>query len=380
MRWLGFLYLCSLLDRSTGLFIGKADVLPDDATEEEADDFANSDNSTDPVTGLESSQPHLFKREQRWLSQDNAVHELRVISTPPYMDWSCRTGYEYQAEAGEDRFIYHIEVEFDGRVEPPLKVPGYDAMPEKYRSAPDSHSTCVADKAMGKRYGVAKKARLIPVLLPLPTPTQFVDGLKRVRDDIKEDMAKDHPTRYKKSVVVSSLAYDKIHYNVDESQEPWSSMKSTLSELFDLGVPVVQSGGNGLVPNFYIPGQNLGVSKYPAYFAAEDFPIINAGSASANGRVIDGALRGPKITVFADAQAITCVGYDTVQTGSSFAAPPVAGGIAVFMSLTEGSFYERTKGKAGTRAFVEEVRKFIREEASYLQHSGARMFYNLNPE
>ncbi|KAJ5595502.1 subtilisin-like protein [Penicillium hispanicum] len=311
---------------------------------------------------------------QIWLNQEPAGHELVVISTPNDQQWSCRVTYNYAEEAGEGIFIYHIEVEFDGRLETPLTTPGYRSMPAKYRDGPNQHTTGVASKAIGKTYGVAKKARLISVNIAKEKPNEMKSGFQVVVDNINEDKKSDNPTRYKNSIVVMSLGFDNEAWTVNPTEDPWKSIESSIDELFDLGVPVVLASGNH---NKYFD-KTYEVVDYPQTLLSKDFPIINVGCATSDGELLDVSQEGSKVTIYADGHLVTCAGFSTPQTGSSYTAPQVAGGIAVFMSQKQGPFYDKTKDIRGTRAFVFEVRNFLLKEASRFV-SSTNMFYNLNP-
>lgn len=55
------------------------------------------------------------------------------------------------------------------------------------------------------------------------------------------------------------------------------------------------------------------------------------------------------------------------------AAPQVAGGIADFMSQTEGAFYQATSGKTN-KDFVKAVRTFVMNQGSWKRRGGQKMF------
>lgn len=184
---------------------------------------------------------------------------------------------------------------------------------------PTGHSTCVADKAMGKSYGAAKKLKLVPVLIGAMHSAQVAEAFQAVLDEITEDKSKPSPVRYKKSIVVMSMLYDtEEDVSALVEREPYKSVKNYISKLFDLGVPVILSAGNA---GSRIPGrphQGIVVEGFPATLEAPGFPIINVGNIDLDGSIAFSSRRGPQVTVFAPGQHVICVGPENGESGTSF--------------------------------------------------------------
>ena len=175
--------------------------------------------------------------------------------------------------------------------------------------APTGHSTCVADKAMGKCYGAAKKSKLVPVVMAGDGVAQIAEAFKEVIDDIKKDKESRNPVRYMNSVVLMSLSDG----NANPTLEPWVSIKRYMSEIFDLGVPIVIAAGNH-DPDLLRRDTS---DQYPQAWAADDFPIIIVGYLDFDGSISEFSYSGPLVNTFAFGESITCVGPNNGGSGTS---------------------------------------------------------------
>ena len=170
---------------------------------------------------------------------------------------------------------------------------------------------------MGKLYGSAKKAKLVPVLKGRAHAAQVAEAFSEVVLNIREDKAKgDKSSRYKRSIVVMSRSVGSVamlsrrdEFSEEMKREPWKTMKNKISELFDLGVPVVLSAGNN-------GGEVNTLPKY--FFDPVDFPLINVGNADADGEIYSTSARGSKVAIFTDGVDNTCIGSSTKHSGTSY--------------------------------------------------------------
>lgn len=171
----------------------------------------------------------------------------------------------------------------------------------------DSHATCVAGKAVGKEFGVAKEATLVVVKLDSIRHWEQVAGYKMIRDDLAS-----HPERHGKSVVVVSIAYDPALPN----QQPEVTMKQYIQDIMNFDVPVVIAAGNAAEEGRFL------VDNVPALFEGPDFPMIVVGSVTPNGEVTSFSQRGDHVSVYAVGQPISCLGMDgpdpIQESGTSF--------------------------------------------------------------
>ena len=200
----------------------------------------------------------------------------------------------------------------------PLLTDTYQWLPERYIKAPDGHSTCVADKAMGKYFGAAKKARLVPVLLGTAFASAVAEAFGVIRETINKDRQTANPVYYKKSIVMLSMGFDVYNNPRFRTTEPWISMEIYISALFDLGVPVILAAGNkaGQDPNRSHRG--IVIDCFPQILESDSFPLINVGNIHFDGSIDIESKRGPKVTVFAPGAEITCAGYGDRISGTSF--------------------------------------------------------------
>ncbi|KAI1404281.1 peptidase S8/S53 domain-containing protein [Hypoxylon fuscum] len=290
-----------------------------------------------PIAKVTDAKPK-HKRTDSYTTQLNAPIELVALSQPIEDEASNIDqfkNYVYDKSAGENSFVYHLE---DGVA--------YSAQPQEFTKVEtiqtpearsklnrpdidqgDSHATCVAGKAVGKEFGVAKEATLVVVKLDSIRHWEQVAGYKMIRDDLAS-----HPERHGKSVVVVSIAYDPALPN----QQPEVTMKQYIQDIMNFDVPVVIAAGNAAEEGRFL------VDNVPALFEGPDFPMIVVGSVTPNGEVTSFSQRGDHVSVYAVGQPISCLGMDgpdpIQESGTSFSSPIVAGQIAIILSLEDRPF------------------------------------------
>ncbi|KAI1765264.1 peptidase S8/S53 domain-containing protein [Hypoxylon sp. FL1150] len=291
---------------------------------------------TSPVAKLTDPKPK-HKRHDPYTTQFNAPTELVALSQPPSDDGTTNIdqfkNYIYETSAGENSFVYHLEDGVAYNAQPLLqeeftKVQTLQTPLAKYVLArPDvdignSHATCVADKAVGKNFGVAKEATLIVVKMYAMEVDELVAGYRLIRDDIES-----HPERQGKSVVFSAVLvdvdFDLSLFNMD------IEMKQYIQDIMNFDVPVVQSAGN-----LADKGHPL-VDSYPAVFEGPDFPMIIVGSTAPNGEISSFSQRGDHVSIYSTGESVSCLdanGIESRGSGTSLAAPIVASQIAIILS------------------------------------------------
>lgn len=201
--------------------------------------------------------------------------------------------------------------EFPGfRVEEPLKTERYNELGQNAQQ-PTAHSTCVASKALGKRFGAAKKATLVPVLTGERKRSSTVQGLKLAREDIISK------GRQKKSIVLITKLGQTPATQASLNAPSTNRMKQALHRLMQISVPVVISAGNEALDehgNLIRPNVDL----IPPILAAPNFPLIVVGNADREGRIYPSSQRGDKVTLYACGASIRCAGCDRPVSGTSF--------------------------------------------------------------
>ena len=214
--------------------------------------------------------------------------------------------YVFESNNGRNSFVYHVEqgvsftkqaAEFpnlsDGHIltaratQQRLNV---DDDPEE-----DSHGTCTAGKAVGQKYGVAKRATLVVAKMARLQLSEMVECLELVAKDIRL-----LSRRQKRSVVTMSMA---VRFPFDPNSQIQRRLKARIQDLFDLDVPVIVSSGNDGV-------NTPEINSVPAVFADNNFPLIVVGSTNTAGIESSFSQRGPGLTTRAIGEDITCMPKD----------------------------------------------------------------------
>lgn len=168
------------------------------------------------------------------------------------------------------------------------------------------HSTCTADKALGRKYGVAKQATLVPVILAEDDLAELTAGFEEVARDLQI-----HPVRQGFSVASLSLVTD------GPGGRQAALLARAIEKVMRLDVPVVCPAGNFGGQ----PGREE-IDTYPALFASRDFPLIVVGSSSPQGEKSEWSQVGYELTLYAVGEDITCLMQSDVPAtgleGTSF--------------------------------------------------------------
>lgn len=274
---------------------------------------------------------HLVKRDTIVRQEGLTSTELSFISTPEGL--SARDcGYVYNSAAGEGIFVYVIDVgaepsnsEFSsGVIERWLFAYDTYTTQKEVRYKRTGHGSCVASKVAGKQCGVAKKTSLIIVKTTYEL-SSFIDGITEVLNDVR------------RLAIAGSF---KPGYNVVTMQrsfrgpkevDKWSKVQITrmISKLISkYGIVFVNSAGN--------TGMEAGTVGFPASLSPQ-LPIIVVGSTDDDGIQVATSSRGHQVTVSAPG-LVLCADNEAGVTfqytsGTSFAAPAVAGLAAYYLSV-----------------------------------------------
>lgn len=242
------------------------------------------------------------------LTQDPAPWALGSIShrEPGF------TEYVYDSTAGQGNYVYVLDtgirlthVDFEGRASF-----GYNAAGGSNEPVVE-HGTSVASHAVGKTYGVAKKAQVIDVKVfddkSSTTDSIILDGFNWAVDDI---IAKN---RVKVSVINMSLG------GARTANSPWDA---AIQNAFDLGILVVVAAGN--------ENTNASTRSPASAPAALTVGNINKDNVRHNDYPGYGSNYGPAVKIFAPGVSVTgaSVLSDTATvdtTGTSDSTPHVAG-------------------------------------------------------
>lgn len=282
-------------------------------------------------SGLVLESRHLVKRDTIVRQEGLTSPDLSFISTP---EGSSATdcGYVYNSAAGEGTFVYIIDIgaeqsnsEFSsGVIERWLFA--YDTYPTErevlYKNG--GHGSCVASKVAGHFCGVAKKTSLI-IVKSTDELSSFIDAITEILNDVRR-------------LTIAGLF--RPGYNIVTIQrsfrgpaeiDKWSKVKITrvISKLISkYGIVFVNSAGN--------TGMGAGTVGFPASLSPQ-LPIIVVGSTDDDGIQLPTSSRGHQVTVSAPGQVLCANnqpgGQYQIVSGTSFAAPAVAGLAAYYLSL-----------------------------------------------
>ncbi|KAI4246655.1 MAG: hypothetical protein L6R42_009840, partial [Xanthoria sp. 1 TBL-2021] len=302
--------------------------------------------------------------------QKDAPPELRLISQAPNTPLAANPGYTYSIDGSEETFIYDIgwginrahwdfsnpSRKIEWLYTPQTRLHHHDTPTELTYPWPRNfgrHSTCTASKAAGMVAGAAKHATLVVVKF---WPSRA--GAAEVFETIMQDIVTKRRTHH--SVV--SYSYGSYTNRSDDQK-----MASDIMMIVRRGVPVILAAGNN-GPGF--------VTRLPASIADRKDnlwgPIV-VGAVDNNGNKAPSSeelrygrmLWAPGVDIECANTSPDISSYIT-ETGTSFAAPLVAGVVAE--QLTEmnrrGLFHPTLRNK------------FIYENLQWKRPSGLPVLWN----
>ncbi|KAH6886908.1 peptidase S8/S53 domain-containing protein [Thelonectria olida] len=247
-------------------------------------------------------------------------------------------GYGYASEAGKGVTIYVI----DTGANP--ENPEWSGMPgtKEFIFPPSvpaiesdflNHGSCVASKATGPKFGTAKNANIVMLKLPadLHMSAIFASLVEVSNDVYQKGLAG-------KAVINMSLG-SRIGDKVADTREAY---KLLLASIIMEDIVIVTASGNDAQYGIY------DVSDYPALFV-KDMDIVVVGAVDKDGyREFYSQGSGDQLTVSAPGNVDCASGRndgDTELYGTSFAAPAVAGVIAVWLSQEQYKTQLQVPGK-----------------------------------
>ncbi|MCJ1346209.1 hypothetical protein MMC31_004424 [Peltigera leucophlebia] len=313
---------------------------------------------------LPGSKPMQEQVEKRdiLVRQPRTIPELAFISSPP--ETQAIADYVYYSAAGEGITIYIIDSGLNslhtkfslGVVKRWIYANG--AAKTEVDDDPGSHGSCLASKVAGRVFGVAKKASLIVVKRTLEL-SSWLDAMVKVANDLRR----------------RARAGERIAgYNVISMQTSSPRIdKYSLIKMRYLILKYLEKYGVIFVCT---PGNDARHVNVPASFSPK-IPIISVGSVDIWGGALFSSPEGPAITVSAPGLSVECaMGTGTAGsqrlTGTSIAAPAVAGLIAYFLSLPDvGPMLRQRPG-----SIPQAVKQYVIDMAYIRTHSSVKSIWN----
>ncbi|TQN64599.1 Subtilisin-like protease 2, partial [Colletotrichum shisoi] len=268
-------------------------------------------------------------------TKGNTNVDLRTLSTPP--GDPLAKSYGYDDTAGKGITIYLIDTGPFGSAHSELQPPDSSVTRENINvmnhpyvfDETSNHGTCVASKAVGKTVGVAKRANLITVRVDV-TPGEY--DIIRIWQTVYNDI-KRKGLRGKAVVSVSTEGYPTTDAEVNK-RILLKMIELTDSIMLGMDVPIICSAGNRAARI----GGSMEPDSLPAVLAKnKTLPIIVVGAATTDGTMLRFSQRGGLLTTWAVAEDVECADFNALDgilyaTGTSVAAPQIAGLAAYFMS------------------------------------------------
>ncbi|KXH35602.1 hypothetical protein CSAL01_02825 [Colletotrichum salicis] len=324
---------------------GVAGVTPDERLEEEQPPSSSappSSASRQPTaTGPPGAPQTSVPNPSDIALQSDAVDELKAISQPSGASIADLPGFGYASEAGKGVTIYVIDTganaensEWTGMT----GTKGFMYAPGATKDETDflNHGSCVASKAAGPAYGTAKGADLIAVKLPGTLSLSAIfTALIEISNDVFQKKLEG------KAVINMSLG-SRIP---DKLSSTTTAYKLLLVALMAEDIVIVTASGNDA--QYGVDD----VTEYPALFGPTTDIIVVGATENDGYRAFFSQGTGDQLTVsapgFVDCASGRSAGSQELY-GTSFAAPAVAGVIAVWLSQDEHRARLQVPGSVAT--------------------------------
>ncbi|KAK1470308.1 hypothetical protein CCUS01_06410 [Colletotrichum cuscutae] len=333
---------------------GVAGVTPDERLEEEQPPSSSappSSASRQPTaTGPSGSPKTSVPNPSDIALQSDAVDELKAISQPAGARIADLPGFGYASEAGKGVTIYVIDTganaensEWTGMT----GTKGFMYAPGATKDETDflNHGSCVASKAAGPAYGTAKGADLIAVKLPGTLSLSAIfTALIEISNDVFQKKLEG------KAVINMSLGSQHVNHPPmagipDKLSSTTTAYKLLLVALMAEDIVIVTASGNDA--QYGVDD----VTEYPALFGPTTDIIVVGATENDGYRAFFSQGTGDQLTVsapgFVDCASGRSAGSQELY-GTSFAAPAVAGVIAVWLSQDEHKARLQVPGSVAT--------------------------------
>jgi subtilisin family serine protease len=284
---------------------------------------------------------HAIRQPNEILEQTNAPWGLSRISKSDF------GRFKYPASAAAGIYIYILDTgvdlnhkDFQGRAEF-----GYDATLQRippgfnFTQQIPIHGTHVASTAAGARWGVAKNARIVDVkVFREPEEADYVDH-DNVQKDGLDWAVRDiiHRNRVGKAVINISWGWTQN----GPHDLGCKRLASSINNAIDVGIPVVIAAGNEDISASYSCPPNAWRALTVGATDEHNQRLHRPDPDGPNGEEeLNSSNWGPVVDIFAPGARIEAAkagtwNEHTAMTGTSMAAPHVAGVIATWLGQQE---------------------------------------------
>ncbi|KZL79971.1 alkaline proteinase [Colletotrichum incanum] len=351
---------------------GVGGVTPDEKLEEEQPPSSAPPSTTSQqasATGPPGSPKTTVPNPADIGLQSDAVDELKAISQPPGSSLADLPGFGYASEAGKGVTIYVIDTGANAqntvwssrhekiqttvanrRSQEWTEMPGtkgfmYAPGATKEESDFLNHGSCVASKSTGPAYGTAKDANMIMAKLPRDLS---ISAIFTLLVEISNDV-------FQKGIEGKAVINMSLGSRIpDKFSSTTTAYKLLLVALMAEDIVIVTASGNDA--QYGIDD----VTEYPALFGPTTDIIVVGAVENDGSRAFFSQGTGDQLTVsapgFVDCASGRSSGSQDLY-GTSFAAPAVAGVIAVWLSQDEHKDRLQVPGKvaANVKAMVQSL-------------------------
>lgn len=184
-----------------------------------------------------------------------------------------------------------------------------------------NHATQVASLISGKKYGVAKSAEIVGVVMAEPTGLYYSNVIRSfyyVINDYKRRLKANDPCKINPRAILT--------LSITMPYKFWG-FKQLYNKILSLGIPIVLSAGN----------QSKVPCDSPIY---ADPKVLVVGASTIDNTRAEFSNFGSCVNIYSPGENIRAIGVkdaQTISSGTSFAAPLVSGVLAAMISDPENS-------------------------------------------
>ncbi|KAJ5574025.1 uncharacterized protein N7459_008452 [Penicillium hispanicum] len=368
-------------ENSIAVYDGPLEDDYEDDYEDDDDDDEDKIDENDSSSNSKREDTKLWSRDGTIIEEKTKRTEMKFISQSPGVYVNSLKKFVYQAAAGSGVTLYihdsglnREHPEFTGKLKRGVQRGTIRVIqPEKTESGetiptidgdPTGHGTCVVDKIIGQKLGIAKSANVVIFPWADFSDDHYNDDymlaeLQKMADTIKEDQ-ESNPDSDALPIVVLSYSLGEI------DSDTAAKYRAKYLALVDRGALLIAAGANS---------GNDAKGYYPGLFKEEDAfkdNMLVVGSVNIFGKLSMFSQSNPLVEIYAPGETITvgkkvegieCAAKSgdgmVQQAGNSIATPQVAA-LAAYLHSVDSSL----RGEGA-------VTKIIKKITDYSSGNGA---------